>query len=141
MSKCTSNNILVVTAETDGTLLNILLLPILVLLPLDLGELVGEGVALDAALGGAAVVLGNCPALFDDAQVVVVSARTRGLQNFNFSTLMIMSKVDVMLLNVPGILEYFFNAVPHSEETSLNHLLWSVFQPSHYTQLQVTNSW
>ena len=68
----------------------------------------GEGVALDAALGGAAVVLRNSPALFDDAQVVVVSARTRGLQNFNFSTLMIMSKVDVMLLNVPGILKYFF---------------------------------
>ena len=67
MSKGTLNNILVVTAKTDGTLLNILLLPILVLLPLDLGELVGEGVALDAALGGAAVVLGNSPALFDDA--------------------------------------------------------------------------
>ena len=62
-----------ITTETDGALLDVLL-AVLVLLPLDLGELVREGVPLDAALGGAAVVVADGAALLDDAQVVVVAS-------------------------------------------------------------------
>ena len=62
-----------ITTETDGALLDVLL-AVLVLLPLDLGELVREGVPLDAALGGAAVVVADGAALLDDAEVVVVAS-------------------------------------------------------------------
>ncbi len=68
------------TAQADGTLFDILLLSVVVLLPLNLGELVREGVSLDAALRRAAIVLGHGPALLDDAQVVVVTTGTRGLK-------------------------------------------------------------
>jgi hypothetical protein len=68
------------TAQADGTLFDILFFSVVVLLPLNLGELVREGVSLDAALRRAAIVLGHGPALLDDAQVVVVTTGTRGLK-------------------------------------------------------------
>ncbi len=68
------------TAQADGTLFDILFFSVVILLPLNLGELVREGVSLDAALRRAAIVLGHGPALLDDAQVVVVTTGTRGLK-------------------------------------------------------------
>ena len=68
-----------ITTEADGALLHIFF-SVLVLFPLDLGELVRERVPLDAVLGRAAVVVPDGATLLDDAQVVVVTSGPSGLK-------------------------------------------------------------